>query len=160
MYQDIHATHTFEVPLFEVPSDDFLETMQCFSMSQTYSSAFIEYVYQKLFFSFVTTDGKIHTCTVKLFPDNFPKLLENKLLRQISVFASKFNCAMCLKDKDEGYQMTINISNPSSNDFAIYDMEIQYILKVTIIITSLPVEMALNNFFVVIDSSPSNEGKK
>lgn len=156
--KDINAIHTFEVPLYRVPEQNFRETMKLFSHPQVVPMATAKYWRDELTFMFTADNGKEISCSVNPIPDGCSKTRASKLKQQISNFASKFNCSMSLMGKDRDFQFSVDIIEPSDEDKALYGRTVCSVIKVTLVVTSLPVEMALDSFFTVIDMSPRNRG--
>lgn len=158
--KDINAIHTFEVPLYRVPKQDFRETMKLLSHPQAVPMATVKYWREELTFTFIADNGKEISCSVNPIPDGCSKTRTSKLRKQISNFASKFNCSMSLLGKDKDFQCSVDVVEPSDESKALYGRTVCFVIKVTLIVTSLPVEMALDSFFTVIDMSPQNVTKK
>lgn len=157
--KSINSTHSFEVPIYKSLDRDFLENMKMFSKSLAIPVANVQYFRENLTFTSIDENGAKILLSVSPIAGGLSKYRVSKAWQQISNFASKFNCAMSLVDKG-GIQLSIEVANASDEDKAVYGKEICHIIRTTVVVTDLALEMALDSFFMVIDMSPRTAFKK
>ena len=152
------SLHSFEVPLFAEPSPHFKRFIREIVPSDL-SSLFVSYWCDKLTFTFHSKkdkEAKEHMASLKPFPPTFDGEQKKKLQKVLSSFASKFNCSFALVGPDCNVHLSLTGSSDLS-DPTVYGDGLVALLTVTVICDSVAVEMALNNFFMVIDTSGNKD---
>ena len=159
MKTDINSFHTFEVPIYVVPEEGFRENMKLFSQSLAVPIASVQYWRDKLTFTSISETGEEISFSITPILRGLSKSRASKVWQQISNFASKFNCAMSLIEKD-GIQLSVDVIDASDEDKITYGKKVCCIIKAKVVVATLPLELALDNFFRVIDMSPRNRSNR
>lgn len=146
--------HNFEVPLFVEPSQQFKRFFKEICHPIDAASVSANYWMEKLTFTFHSEDGKERRSFTSPFPSNFAKLRRERFKKTISAFVSKLNCAMSLVGKD--CDVYINLADLSDEEKTVYGKDTITLIKVTVICKSVAKELALTNFFTVVDMSSGN----
>lgn len=139
--------HNFEIPLYAEPSQHFKNFVK--KLGNPSKTCMISYWRGKLTFNSNELDEKASVVPVH---STFSEDKLKKIEKNISLFSSKFNVAMSLPENS----VTINIqlfSDISEEYIHKYGKNVKAILQVTFSCNELAAEIALTNFFTVIDSS-------
>ena len=145
--------HTFEVPLYVEPSQHFKRFLK--NLGNPFSKQCMVSYWQnqeKLTFSSKELDDeKERKASVVPISSDLSVSKRRQLERNVSSFASKFNSSMALRGND--LEMSMELVNISQEDVNHYGNALKSVLRLTIVSKSLAKEIALKNFFMVIDSS-------
>ena len=148
------SIHNFEVPLFVEPSQQFKRFFKEMRHPIDTASVSVSYWREKLTFAFRSKDGDERKSSVRPFPHTFVESRREHLENTISSFASKLNCTMSLIGDD--CNMYLFLADLSNEEKTVYGTDTIAIIRCVVICRSVAKEMALTNFFTVVDMSPHN----
>jgi len=146
----MNCIHTLEVPFYVEPSQQFERFIKRLNRSQGSSLFFVKYWKGKITFTLDSRDNE-YTISICPFPINFDELRKIDIEKSISAFCSKLNCANAFLGKD--CDLYVKLAKPDDEHVDIYGKDIKFLIIVTIICRSTAVEMAIDNFFTVVDMS-------
>lgn len=137
--------HVFEVPLYVRPSAYFQKFLRDLGNPMEHHCE-VKYWRKKLTFFSSTLDQDGRKASVSPFAGSLSESEIRHLEKHdIYLFASKFNATMSLRPRGD-----LDVSLELITDYASDEAAR---LRVTVTCGSLATEMALDNFFMIIDSS-------
>ncbi len=137
--------YVLEVPVFTRISPRFKEFLAKLGTPTVSQQCDVKFWHNKLTFS---ANGIEKRVSISPFVSSFSETERVALEKLISAFASKFNCCMALSSKGD-VSVKIEIISPTNETF--FEKKVSSRIRVTIDCHTIAAEMALHNFFLVVD---------
>lgn len=133
----------FEVPLYKKPSEHLQKFME--KLEEISTNCCAMYRNNKLtFFSTPSEKASLTPCN-----KNHPR--EQKIVKGLSIFASKFNATCSVVAKDEA-NMNIEFLDADSEAKKSYGEDVVQVLRVTVNCNQLAARIVLADFYEMLDT--------
>lgn len=147
------SQHTFELPLYLAPSNYFRGFLADLGNPIEHECS-VTFWNEKLTFFFCSQDANGRKASITPFPRTFSNERRQQCLMLTSMFSSKFNATMSVCSRG-GVDVNLRLVHGpfSDEERKTYGNDLLALLDVTVTCKSLAADLALANFFTVIDCS-------